>query len=61
MTESAAVRPERPARREAAVRVPAPRVPSNALLRGGRRVLIEHRGETYRLELTRQGKLILTK
>lgn len=40
---------------------PTPRLASAALLRGGRRVFIEHRGETYRLELTRQGKLILTK
>lgn len=40
---------------------PVPRLASAALLRGGRRVYIEHRGDTYRLELTRQGKLILTK
>lgn len=34
---------------------------SNALLRGTREVLIQHRGETYRLRHTRNDKLILTK
>jgi hemin uptake protein HemP len=31
------------------------------LLRGGDVLLIEHAGELYRLRLTRNGKLILTK
>jgi len=34
---------------------------SNSLLRGTREVLIQHRGETYRLRHTRNDKLILTK
>lgn len=46
-----------PSRREQ----PAPHLRSTALLRGGRRAYIEHRGELYRLDLTRQGRLILTK
>jgi len=41
---------------------PLPAVVSAALLLGGRRELvIEHGGERYRLSLTRNGKLILTK
>lgn len=34
---------------------------SAALLQGARSVLINHDGEFYRLQATRQGKLILTK
>jgi hemin uptake protein HemP len=34
---------------------------SHELLRGGREVLIAHQEEIYRLRLTRNGKLILTK
>jgi hemin uptake protein HemP len=34
---------------------------SEVLLRGRRLVEITHNGETYRLQVTRQGKLILTK
>lgn len=42
---------------------PPPRViASEALFAPGQReVVIEHRGERYRLRLTRNGKLILTK
>lgn len=36
-------------------------VESNALLRGGREVLIRHGDEVYRLRHTRNDKLILTK
>ena len=42
--------PERPAQ-----------LSSAELLRGGRLVEIAHNGEIYRLQATRQGKLILTK
>lgn len=48
-------------------RTPAPggpepqRVPSEALLRGGRRLIIDHGGSSYTLLLTRNDKLILTK
>lgn len=38
-----------------------PVLPSAALLRGQRAVAIEHNGAVYRLQTTRQGKLILTK
>lgn len=39
----------------------APRVPSQQLLRGGRRVVIEHGESRYTLLLTRNDKLILVK
>lgn len=46
---------------EAAVR-PQPRVvDSQVLLSGASLLLIRHQGEIYRLQTTRQGKLILTK
>ena len=38
-----------------------PAVDSSQLLQGARELPIRHRGETYRLRLTRAGKLILTK
>lgn len=34
---------------------------SASLLQGGKAVTIRHNGEVYRLQATRQGKLILTK
>lgn len=34
---------------------------SEDILRGAKTVVIEHRGATYRLQATKQGKLILTK
>ncbi|MBI2744074.1 MAG: hemin uptake protein HemP [Burkholderiales bacterium] len=34
---------------------------SATLLQGGKAVTIHHNGELYRLQATRQGKLILTK
>ena len=36
-------------------------ISSVSLLQGGKSVTIEHNGERYRLQATRQGKLILTK
>ncbi len=44
-------------------RMPAvlPRVSSSDLLKGLRELIIEHAGEEYRLRLTSNGKLILTK
>lgn len=36
-------------------------ISSRELLQGAREVLIDHEGETYRLRLTRNGKLILHK
>jgi len=53
---------------EANVRHPAPksvapgkRIDSRELLGEGREIVIVHGGEEYRLRLTSQGKLILTK
>jgi hemin uptake protein HemP len=40
---------------------PVLRVNTEQLLGGSRELLIEHRGETYRLSVTRSGKLNLTK
>jgi len=37
------------------------RIDSTRLLQGGRELLIAHAGEEYRLRLTRNDKLILTK
>lgn len=36
-------------------------IPSETVLRGQPTVEIEHNGQVYRLQTTRQGKLILTK
>jgi hemin uptake protein HemP len=38
-----------------------PVLPSSELLRGQKAVAIDHNGSLYRLQTTRQGKLILTK
>ncbi len=38
-----------------------PAIDSRALLQGSKAVTICHNGEIYRLQATRQGKLILTK
>jgi hemin uptake protein HemP len=38
-----------------------PAIDSATLLQGARAIHILHNGETYRLQTTRQGKLILTK
>ena len=35
-------------------------VPSSALLKGSKELLIVHNGRSYRLRLTKNGKLILT-
>ncbi len=53
---------ERGTDRETTARLP-PDAPldSASLLRGGKAVTIRHNGEFYRLQATRQGKLILTK
>lgn len=40
---------------------PRVRIDSTRLLQGGRELLIAHAGEEYRLRLTRDDKLILTK
>lgn len=48
-----------PASHDAAKAIP--RISSQDLLREGRRVIIAHRGEEYVLQITRAGRLILTK
>lgn len=45
----------------AAASAAAAPLPSERLLRGRKTVEINHNGEIYRLQNTRQGKLILTK
>jgi len=42
-------------------RLPRPRIASAELFRGARELVIDHRGEEYRLKLTRHDKLILNK
>jgi len=37
------------------------RIASDTLMNGAREVIIEHAGQDYRLRVTAQGKLILTK
>lgn len=39
----------------------SPSLTSDSLLRGQKAVTISHNGSVYRLQATRQGKLILTK
>lgn len=41
--------------------VPRPRLHSKELFGTAHEIVIEHAGDEYRLRLTRQGKLILTK
>lgn len=60
--------PAPPAERELLSDAPAPLaaselpvLPSATLLRGQKAVAIDHNGLLYRLQTTRQGKLILTK
>ncbi len=53
----ASVTPTQPAGTQQSPR----RLDSSDLLDGAQLVLIVHQGETYRLQTTRQGKLILTK
>jgi hemin uptake protein HemP len=50
-----------PVATQATAQAPAPRVAYTALSGGRREVYIEHAGQVYRLSLTAQNKLILTK
>ncbi len=45
----------------ASTQQPHPTIPSEQLLQGQTVVYIKHNGVTYRLQATKQGKLILTK
>jgi hemin uptake protein HemP len=40
---------------------PQDAIPADLLFKGNQEILIAHNGETYRLRITRNGKLILTK
>ena len=51
----------RPEPTRASASAAAQRVDSHRLLGGGRELVIEHAGQEYRLRLTRNDKLILTK
>jgi len=53
--------PQAPAAATGNSRKMPPEVDSQALLQGRNTLLIHHQGEVYRLQQTRQGKLILTK
>lgn len=44
-----------------AAAAPMRRLPLDAIMAGGREVIIEHRGQDYRLRVTNNGKLLLTK
>ena len=53
--------PQQPTSARAPELQPARTVDSQALFGAARQLLIVHQGETYKLQVTRQGKLILTK
>ena len=59
-TGEQSLRPSMPERASATID-PRARIDSARLLQGGRELLIAHAGEEYRLRLTRNDKLILTK
>ncbi|MBE7421392.1 MAG: hemin uptake protein HemP [Zoogloeaceae bacterium] len=58
MVKQAHTPPPLPARPDKA---PAQTLSSAELMQGRREIVIEHLGERYRLQQTRNGKLILTK
>lgn len=41
--------------------LPSGPIPTDFLFQGAQEILIAHQGDTYRLRITRNGKLILTK
>jgi hemin uptake protein HemP len=51
----------RPAQSRTAPQATEPRLKVSDLLRGGREAILEHSGQDYRLRITANGKLILTK
>ncbi|HKQ10393.1 MAG TPA: hemin uptake protein HemP [Rhizomicrobium sp.] len=53
--------PGNPARNPISAVKPVKRIAVNDLLNGGREAVLLHEGGEYRLRLTRNGKLILTK
>jgi len=42
-------------------KLPLPRIASSELFKGVQEIIIDHMGQEYRLRLTGQGKLLLTK
>lgn len=58
---TAAVPPQPLSARTQPSQAPGGVVPSEQILQGQRSVAIVHNGSIYRLQATRQGKLILTK
>jgi len=63
-------RTDRPAQSPAASRLPVEpgqrtrspgSIPADLLFQGSQEILIDHNGDAYRLRITRNGKLILTK
>ena len=61
ISESIATAAIEPCTNLSAVQTPRPRLHSEELFGTAREIVIEHAGDEYRLRLTRQGKLILTK
>jgi hemin uptake protein HemP len=55
------VMPGKPAKRPISPSKPAKRIAVSDLLDGGREAVLLHDGDEYRLRLTSNGKLILTK
>ena len=53
--------PGKPAQRPISNRAPVRRIAVSDLLDGGREAVLLHDGDEYRLRLTSNGKLILTK
>jgi hemin uptake protein HemP len=53
--------PGKPAQRPISARPPVKRIAVSDLLDGGREAVLLHDGDEYRLRLTSNGKLILTK
>ncbi len=61
-TQPAAAAPSLRAPAEAGIEMlPPGAIPTDFLFRGTQEILIAHKGEHYRLRITRNGKLILTK
>ncbi len=46
---------------QTSVKQPLPRIESSMLFKGMQEIIIDHMGQEYRLRLTSQGKLLLTK
>jgi hemin uptake protein HemP len=53
--------PDRPVKRQATKAAEIRRVPVRDLLRDANEIIIEHKGQSYNLRITRNDKLILTK